>query len=205
MNTTVDYSQIEVSFDQTDIERASRGSQPIEGWYKFLVTNAKAAVSKNKGSMMYELDCSMTDVDGNTRGKPVRNWLVLPISTNKKLLEAAGFPPEFKHTAPNTSGLVRSYLEATRPTEFPHDLTFNKAEKQFYYKGATATKKEVEEIKTASANAVLSFVTNAWKDASKTFVGDTFYGYLTYREGQDRPSIGQVRNELPEGETLVAI
>lgn len=200
--TKIDYSQIAVSYDKTDVDAALRGNKPREGWTKMTVTNASSEVSKNKGSMMFMLEASKLDAEGNTSGKPIRNYLVLPIATPRALLTAAGFPESFTHTPPNTSGLVRAYLEATRPTEFPHELTFVKDEKQWYLQGEAISKAQADEIKATSAHKVLDLVTKAWSDPAKVFIGDTFYGKVFYQEGRDFPSIGSIRGELPEGETL---
>lgn len=196
------YAGIAIPLTQTDIKKAARGNKPLEGWYRFTIATAKADVSKNGGSMMFVTEALITDGEGNTRGKPIRDYLVLPISTPTPLLEAAGFPASFTHTAPNTVRFVREYLQATRPAEFPYDLKFDEETRTWSYQGAEVSKKEAEVIKEEKSAAMLAFLTNAWADAQGTFGGDTFYGKLE-DDSEGRPEITVMRAELPEGETLV--
>ena len=203
MSNTVDYSKIKVNYAQTDVDSNLRGGMPAPGWYRLTVASAESKVSEKKGSMMFQLGCLVTDAERNTRGKPILNFLVLPMSTPTELLKAAGFPETFKHTAPNTAGLVRSYLEATKPEQFPHELTYAKTERQWYFKGNAISKDEADSIKRDGANKLLAFVTDAWTNPEGTFLGDTFYARVEYQDGRDLPSIASVRATLPEGETLV--
>lgn len=211
----VDVASTPVAFDRTDIEKSVRGPRAEEGWYKLQVSGAKADISKNTGSMMYCLDVISLDSEGNPRGKSLRHYVVLPLTTPRELLTAAGFPTSFKHSMPNTRRLVLAYLQATRPSEFPDNLSFVKNTSgpggTWYKDGAEITREEAEAIKTETATKIFNLVTSAWptKDnpdaASNTFTGDTFYGRLYYQEGRAFPSIGAVAATLPDGETLVDI
>lgn len=204
--TAVNYGEVEITYDKTDIARNARGnSAPSEGWYKFTVTGAESRVSKNKGSMMFMLRCSITDENGNTRGRPITHFLVLPLVTPENLLKLAGFPEGFKHTAPKTAGLVRSYLEATRPADFPHDLVYDPESRKWYKDGERLSKQQETEEKKKSADKVLAFLVGAWKDPSAVFVGDSFVGKAVYEDGRDELSIKVLRQSLPDGETLVEI
>lgn len=216
MNTQkVDLASIPVDFNRTDIETMARGPRAAEGWYKFQCVGAKADVSKKTGSSMYCLDVITLDAEGNPRGKTVRHFVVLPITTSRALLDAAGFPKSFKHVAPNTKRLVLGYLQATRPTEFTSDLSFVKNTEGpggVWMKGdAEISREEAEAIKLADSTKIYNVLTSAWPTAdnpeatSNTFVGDTFYGKLYYQEGRAFPSIGNVSATLPDGETLVEI
>src|SRR5690349_18639548 len=169
-----------------------------EGWYKLQVTGAKGEVSSKTGSMMYALDCIALDGDNNPRGKSVRHYVVLPITTPKPLLTAAGFPETFKHTMPNTRRLVLAYLQATRPNEFPDNLSFVKNTEGYggiwYKDGVEISREEAEAIKTETATKIFNLVTkDAWPTpenpdaASNVFVGDTFYGRIYFQEGRTFP------------------
>jgi len=201
----IDYSTIEVPFDKTDVDRLARGPMLVEGWYRFLVNGARADISKNSGSMMFSLDASVVDGENNTVGKSLRHFVVIPRETPRTLLTAAGFPETYTHRAPNTGGLVRQYLGATRPTEFPHELTFSRDERQWYYKGVPITGEEAKAIKAENSEKLLAFVSKAWVRPAETFVGDTFVGRVYYQEGRDLPSIGSIQTTVPDGETLVAV
>lgn len=204
-NEAVNYSSIPIEYNQTDVDRSTRGNKTEEGWYKFQLVDAIAEVSKNKGSMMFRQDIVTLDEAGNAVGKPLRNYMVLPLVTPRSLLTAAGFPENFIHKAPNTAGLVRGYLEATRPTEFPHELRFDKAEKQWYHKDVAIDKDAADTIKRANATKLYEFITKAWANPLATFSGDTFYARVSYQEGRDFPSVGNISSALPEGEVLVAL
>lgn len=201
-NTEKNYASVAIPLSQTDIKKAARGNKPLEGWYRFTVVASKEDVSKNSGSMMFVNQCLITDASGNTRGKPIRDYLVLPIATPPALLAQAGFPESFVHTAPNTYRFVRDYLQATRPEEFPYDLKFDVETKTWTYKGNEITKAEAETIKEEQTNKILEFLTKAWADAHGTFGGDVFYGKLE-DDADGRPEITVMRSALPEGEVLV--
>lgn len=212
-------ASIPVDFQRTDIETMTRGPRLAEGWYKLQVTGAKGQVSKT-GSMMYALECIALDAEGNPRGKTLRHYVVLPLTTPKALLTAAGFPENFKHTMPDTRRLVLGYLQATRPAEYPDNLQFIKNSEGpggiWLKDNVEISREEAEAIKQETATKIFNLVTSAWPTAenadkaAETFVGDTFYGKVYFQKdaaGKDRmfPSIGNVSNSLPDGEELVSI
>ena len=186
-STRADYSTIAIPLTQTDIKKAARGNKPAEGWYRFTVSSSKADVSKNGGSMMFVNELLITDKDGNTKGRPIRDYLVLPIATPQELLTAKGFPDTFTHTAPNTFKFVRDYLQASRPAEFPYDPEAGP---------------DTAAVKEEKAAAILSFLTAAWATDGQVFVGDVIYGKLE-DASEGRPEIVVMRATLPSDETLV--
>lgn len=199
---SVDYSTLAIPLTQTDIKKAARGNKPIDGWYRFTVSTSKADVSKNSGSMMFVNQCLITDKDGNVKGKPVRDYLVIPRVTPDNVLAAAGFPDGFTHTAPNSYKFVREFLQAIAPATFPYDLKFDEETKTWLYQGAEVSRKEANVIKEAQSDAILTYLNNAWADAQGTFGGVTFYGKLE-EDDEGRPEITAMAATLPEGETLV--
>jgi len=198
MTTTVDLSSIDISFDQTDIERAMTRPKLKGGWYQFEVRDAKPYVNPNSGNMSIKMNVHALDKSGNPIRPTVSNFLTIPRKTPPALLEAVGIDAgSFTQKVPDTVGLVQSYLRATRPDDYPIFPKYQKSEGLWSHGDAMLDKEETLVVRAELLGNLFEFLTGAWTDPAGTFAGDRFFGEVSYKEGSDWPNINRISLDPP--------
>lgn len=208
MSENVNFSDIDIAFDQNDIAKAMTRPKLPTGWLKFLVTGADAKISKVSGNMMVKLTVAPVDEEGNTRRPTANNHLVFPLPTPRAGLIAVGLGEDFVQKVPDTLGLIQGYLHATRPEEFPRFPKYDKSAGLWVDQvtGDMLDKEEKEAVVAGLISTIYTFLKeNAWKTPGETFVDDTFYAKVTYKEDSEWPNLGSIRGELPADEVLADI
>jgi len=198
MTTPVDLSSIDISFDQTDIERAMTRPKLEAGWYQLEVRDAKPYVNPNSGNMSIKMTVHALDGSGNPKRPSVSNFLTIPRKTPPALLEAVGIDPsDFLQKVPDTIGLVQSYLRATRPDDFPTFPKYQKSEGLWSYGDQMLDKEETAAVRKDLLENIFTFLTSAWSNPHDTLSGDRFFAEVAYREGSDWPNVNRVSLDAP--------
>lgn len=93
---------LDIDYNQGDIDKALTRPQLNSGWYRGRVVDLQRSVSKNN-HLMLKAKIAPIDGEGETGSPSVTNFVTLPLVN----------PNVEGHQAPNTFGIVHSYLLAT--------------------------------------------------------------------------------------------
>jgi len=179
-----------LSFSDEDVANATKRDQLADGWYGFVISNPKRAVSKN-GAFQISMQCiPLKDIDdADSRATPtIYNNLTLP-KANKEIVG---------HKAPNTFGICQQFLRALDPQHpgFPR-----KIDGALMYRGETIELGQVADARKEATTVTLTKLGELWENP-ESLENEFFFAQV--KTSGEYTNVKSITSELPNGVELVS-
>lgn len=191
MNETTHDLPDEISFTESDVARMSVRRTLNEGWYRFIITDAKKKEAAS-GNLMLAVECAplKDPEDANSKGTPtLRHNVILPFPN----------PNIEDHVAPDTGGIVRSFVLAIEGVAgvIPR---YDKETKTFLINGDPVEKEVAATRNKEIDRAAMVAVQGYWKEPMQ--LNDCVFYAQVYQNGEFT-NLKRLSNVLPDDAELV--
>ena len=185
-----------IDYDETEVN--DMNSKPVlkEGWFKFLVTGHRKAVSK-KGNLMRYLDCKPLAEDDSPFSQ-VASYRIMPPKAN---------PNVPGHQKPNTAlGCV--FFAMSLDPSFPWyaKKVPDSVPTQWKTRDGDLVDKAGSDAIAKEVDKAVAKVTKDWWNNPDMLLDEVFFGRIEHNEGTDGKTyanIERTRAEAPEDEPVL--